>query len=138
MSRIPEFRLRALVALLLAVVVALPLFAEDDDEDRFELKYGRNFTFHGGRVSIDPKELASVCAPRESWSEIDPCLFSMLLAVARPRASVLPKRFFAVSGAFVGIVTFMSTEYERCPRQFRTSGYSVRIVTPPGPSLAMI
>ena len=46
MSRIHRISLALLLAL------ALPLWAEDD-ESRFEVKYGKNFTFSGGRVSID-------------------------------------------------------------------------------------
>lgn len=49
MSRIHN---RILVALALVFVLALPLRAEDD-ESRFEVKYGKNFTFSGGQVSID-------------------------------------------------------------------------------------
>ena len=43
-------RLRSVAVLLLALA-ALPLPAADDD--RFELKYGKNFAFGGGRVTID-------------------------------------------------------------------------------------
>jgi hypothetical protein len=53
MFRIPN---RALFALLIAFI-ALPLLADNDantdDDARFELKYAKDFTFHGGRVSID-------------------------------------------------------------------------------------
>src|SRR5687768_5784792 len=46
MSRIPS------ITFALLLTLALPLRAEDD-ESRFEVKYGKNFTFSGGRVSID-------------------------------------------------------------------------------------
>jgi hypothetical protein len=46
-------RLRSLCALaaLLAAFVAIPLLAEDDD--RYELKFGKDLPFRGGRVTID-------------------------------------------------------------------------------------
>ncbi|HYH05989.1 MAG TPA: DUF4097 family beta strand repeat-containing protein [Thermoanaerobaculia bacterium] len=45
-------RLRSLCALLL--LIALPVFAEDAEDSRFELKYGKNFNLvSGGRVTID-------------------------------------------------------------------------------------
>ena len=54
MYRIPELTFaRSTVALLFTLLfLAVPLRAEDDDS-RFEVKYGKNFTFSGGRVSID-------------------------------------------------------------------------------------
>src|SRR5690349_13372088 len=44
-------RIRSLTFALL-FLLALPLLAESDD-NRFEVKYAKNFTFSGGRVSID-------------------------------------------------------------------------------------
>src|SRR5215218_8682244 len=44
-------RLRNLAALLIALA-AFSAFANNAD-DRFELKYGKNLPFHGGRVTID-------------------------------------------------------------------------------------
>src|SRR5687767_13406187 len=41
-------------ALLLTLTLPLALSARaEDDDSRFEVKYGKNFTFSGGRVSID-------------------------------------------------------------------------------------
>ncbi|HEX7807334.1 MAG TPA: hypothetical protein VF608_01370, partial [Thermoanaerobaculia bacterium] len=50
MSRIHSARV--LLALLLITFIAAPLFAEDDDS-RFELKFGKDVPLRGGRVSID-------------------------------------------------------------------------------------
>src|SRR5690242_18972807 len=36
---------------LVLFVLALPVFAEDDD--RFELKFGKDLPFRGGRVTVD-------------------------------------------------------------------------------------
>src|SRR5688572_8577560 len=52
-GRTTMYRLRSLLLAFLLIIVALPLAAEDDDDSRFEAKYGKNFAFSGGRVTIN-------------------------------------------------------------------------------------
>ncbi len=46
-------RINSAIAALVMLLIVAPVFAEPHDDERYELKFGKNLSYHGGTVTID-------------------------------------------------------------------------------------